>query len=310
MLKIIFILILFILGNCSNAEKEYHPKAVVIFRTGDVRTTAKSLALGDEITDKDVISVGAKSVCDLQVIESDTMAVVRIKEYSKFKLQGVQIGSTKKNNFIVDSGSAMLNVSKLGKNEEVNASTPTMTAGVRGTKYDLSVAPNGNSKVNVIEGSVAMRVRVPELEKYSRTEIKQSKTLSAVDEALESKEIVIESGKSSQVPKSVSTKVLKDTGLEAVIKKDSASEVDKDVDSKAVEEKLEKLEKEDLNNTTSDIDKASMGQKLKEYEELTPIEKEIINDKEKRKSVIKARSEKLEKSWLQKLLDWSKNLKF
>ncbi|HMW03600.1 MAG TPA: FecR domain-containing protein [Leptospiraceae bacterium] len=310
MLRIILIIIFIILGNCSGKEKEYHPRAVVIFRTGDVRTTAKSLALGDEITDTDLVMVGGKSVCDLQMIGTETLAVIRIKEYSKFKLKGVQVGFTKTNNFIVDSGSAMLNVSKLGRNEEVNASTPTLTAGVRGTKYDLNVAPNGNSKVNVVEGSVSMKVRVPELEKYSRTEIKQSKTLSAVDDALESKEIVIESGKSSQVPKSVSTKILKDTGLETVIKKDSASEVDKDVDPKAVEEKLEKLEKEDLNNTTSDIDQASMTQKLKEYEELTPIEKEIINDKEKRKSVIKARSEKLEKSWLQRLLDWSKNIKF
>ena len=192
MLKVIFILIIFILGNCSDTEKEYHPKAVVIFRTGDVRTNAKPLAQGDEISDKDTISVGAKSVCDIQVIESDTMAVVRIKEYSKFKLQGVQIGSTKKNNFIVDSSSVMLNVSKLGRKEEVN----------------------------VVEGSVAMKVRVPELEKYSRAEIKQSKTLTAVNDALESKEIVVESGKSSQVPKSTSVKVLKETGLENVIKKD------------------------------------------------------------------------------------------
>ena len=53
-----------------------------------------------------------------------------------------------------------------------------------------------------------------------------------------------------------------------------------------------------------------MNQRLKEYEELTLIEKDIINDKAKRKAVIQARVSKKKKSWLQRLLEWTKGIKF
>lgn len=74
------------LGNCNDKEVDFNPKAIVIVRMGDVKAGGRVLALSDEISDKDVVTVGAKSICDLQILESDSLVVVRLKEYSRFKL--------------------------------------------------------------------------------------------------------------------------------------------------------------------------------------------------------------------------------
>ena len=300
------LLFLVLLTNCAEKETEYHPKAVVIIRAGDVRVGNKPVNLGDEITDKDILVLGGKSICDLQILDSDSQVVIRLKEFSKFRLSGKQIGSKKETNFLIDAGNAMLNVPKLGKNDDFKTMSPSATAGVRGTKYDVSVSPNGNTKINVLEGAVAMKVHIPEMDKFSNADIKSSKALSAVRESLDSKEIVLEQGKSTEMPKSVSTKIMKDTGLGEAVKKDAAKDLDKDVDAKSLEQKMEKIENEELKLIVKEMDKNTMNQRLQEYAELTPIEKEVVNDKEKRKAVIQARYQKFESSWLQKLLKFLK----
>lgn len=300
------LLFLVLLTNCAEKEKEYHPKAVVIIRAGDVRVGNKPVNLGDEITDKDILVLGGKSICDLQILDSDSQVVIRLKEFSKFRLSGKQIGSKKETNFLIDAGNAMLNVPKLGKNDDFKTMSPSATAGVRGTKYDVSVSPNGNTKINVLEGAVAMKVHIPEMDKFSNADIKSSKALSAVRESLDSKEIVLEQGKSTEMPKSVSTKIMKDTGLGEAVKKDAAKDLDKDVDAKSLEQKMEKIENEELKLIVKEIDKNTMNQRLQEYAELSPIEKEVVNDKEKRKAVIQARYQKFESNWLQRLLKFLK----
>lgn len=300
------LLFLVLLTNCAEKETEYHPKAVVIIRAGDVRVGNKPVNLGDEITDKDILVLGGKSICDLQILDSDSQVVIRLKEFSKFRLSGKQIGSKKETNFLIDAGNAMLNVPKLGKNDDFKTMSPSATAGVRGTKYDVSVSPNGNTKINVLEGAVAMKVHIPEMDKFSNADIKSSKALSAVRESLDSKEIVLEQGKSTEMPKSVSTKIMKDTGLGEAVKKDAAKDLDKDVDAKSLEQKMEKIENEELKLIVKEIDKNTMNQRLQEYAELSPIEKEVVNDKEKRKAVIQARYQKFESNWLQRLLKFLK----
>lgn len=294
------------LWSCAEKETEFHPKAVVIIRAGDVRVGNRPVNLGDEITDKDTIVLGGKSICDLQVLDSDSQVVIRLKEFSKFRLSGRQIGSRKETNFLIDAGNAMLNIPKLGKNEDFKAMSPSATAGVRGTKYDVNVGPNGNTRINVLEGAVAMKVHIPEMDKFSNADVRSSKALSAVRESLDAKEIVLEKGKSTEMPKSVGTKIMKDTGLGEAVKKDASKDLDKDVDAKALEEKMEKIEKEELKLIVKEIDKGTMSQRLQEYEELNPIDKEIVNDKEKRKAVIQARYQKFEGNWLQRLLKFLK----
>ena len=306
MKKADLLLFITLLGGCTEQELEFHPKAVVIIRAGDVRAGNKPVNLGDEITDKDTIVLGGKSICDLQVLDSDSQVVIRLKEFSKFRLSGRQIGSRKETNFLIDAGNAMLNVPKLGKNEDFKAMSPSATAGVRGTKYDVNVSPNGNTKINVLEGAVAMKVHIPELDKFSNADIRSSKALSAVRESLDSKEVVLEKGKSTEMPKSVGTKILKETGLGDAVKKDNSKDLDKDVDVKALDQKMEKIESEELRLTVKELDKSLMSQRLQEYEELTPIEKEIVNDKNKRKAVIQARYQKFEGNWLQRLLRYLK----
>lgn len=302
---LIFFLIPILFGNCNDTEKEFHRKAIVIVKMGDVKAGGRVLSLSDEITDKDIVTVGSKSVCDLQILDSDSLTVIRLKEFSRFKLTGKQIGSKKETNFVLEVGNAMLNVSKLDKKDGINVVSPVATAGVRGTKYDVAVTGNGSTKINVYEGEVAMKVHIPEMDKYSKEDIKKSKALSAIKDSIDSKEIIIEKGHSSEMPKTVEAKIFKESGLEEASKKNKLEDLDKSLDQKSLDDNIEKVE-----IPIKDIDQGTMNQRLKEYEELTPIEKDIINDKAKRKAVIQARFQKIEKSWLQRLLEWTKGIKF
>lgn len=307
---ILFMIIILTVTNCDKKEeieKVFHPRAIVIIKVGNVKIGNKQLSLGDEVSDQDWIKLGSKSICDLQLLDSDSTVVIRLKENTKFKLSGKQIGLTKETNFLVEFGKTMFNVTKLGKNDAIQVKSPVSTVGVRGTKYDFDVKQHGSTQVNVLEGSVAMKVRIPELDEYSKTEIKKSEALNALDDSLQTKKIIINKGQTSEMPREVKTKILKETGLEEGVKKHKLEDMEQSVDL----EKIEKIKNEELNVPVQKMNQRKMNQRLGEYAQLTPISNQIINDKSKRDKIIKARFKKWEKTWFQKLLDWGREkLKF
>ncbi len=309
MRRIWIFIILFIFWNCNSKEEVIHPKGILISVIGDVSSGGRKLALGQEITDKDSIVVGNSSLCDVQLLESDSLVVIRVKANSRFQLSGKQLGSKKENKFFISLGNAIFNVSQVAGDDKIQTITPSITAGVRGTKYEVNVTPNGTTKIFVLEGKVDTKARIPDLDKFTRKEIKSSKVLKSLDGALEDKEIQVNSGESTEVSGDIVNKILKETGISDSLKKKKLEEIDQSVDLGNVEEKLSEMEDKELKFSTKQIDEQVRKEKLKEYDEIKPFEKDKINDKNVRGKLINARFKTIEDSWLQKFQQWLKGLK-
>lgn len=310
MKKALLLFAIFFIFSCGGKEEEFHPKAIVISVIGDVKSNGRSLSLSEEISDKDVIVTGSSSLCDIQLLESDSLVVIRLKSQSRFKLSGKKYGSTRENYFLLDLGNAIFNVSNVSGNDQIKTRTPSALAGVRGTKYEVNVNSKGNTKIEVLEGEVTAKVRIPELDKFSRSDIKKSKALTALDDSLDDSEIKIRKGNSSEIPGDIGPKILKETGLNEPIKNNKAEEIDGKTDVKKVKESLSGFEEKELKVSTKEIDSKTMDQKSKEYEEITPFEKEKINNKTTRNQIINTRFKKIEAPLIKQLDQWLRSLKF
>ena len=147
----LFFLSLLLLNFCTQKEEIIPRKAIVISVIGDVLASGKKVHLAQEIIDEEII-VGKNSMCDLQLLDSDSLVVLRLKSYSKFKLSCKKVGSKIQNLFTFNYGTGIFNVSKVASQEQIKTLTPTLTAGVRGTKYEVNIQPNGSTKILVLEG--------------------------------------------------------------------------------------------------------------------------------------------------------------
>ncbi|MCX7999937.1 MAG: FecR domain-containing protein [Leptospiraceae bacterium] len=300
-----YILLIFLLA-CSPKEEVFHPKALVITAIGEVTSNGKKVQLAQEITDSDVISVGKNSLCDLQLLDSDTLIVVRIKPNSKFQLTGKKIGSKRENFFSIFFGNAIFNATKVSEKDGIQTLTPTLTAGVRGTKYEVNVSSNGSTKILVLEGQIQAKLRIPELEDSAKSDSKKNKALKLVSKTIEKKELDIKQGELTEIDSQVKNKILSEMGLSSKSEKNTESKIDLD----KLEERLLEVENYDMKATTQQVDPKLLTQKLKEYEEIVPFEKEKINNKEKRLTLIQARHKTIEDSWFKRFKEWLRSLKF
>ncbi|MCB1180153.1 MAG: FecR domain-containing protein [Leptospiraceae bacterium] len=306
LLRILFVLILLV--GCTPKEEIIHPKGIIITTIGDVRSNGKNVSLSQEITDNDNIYVGKNSLCDIQLLDSESLVVIRLKPYSKFKLTGKMIGSTKENYFHVELGNAIFNVAKMSSDDKIITKTPVTTAGVRGTKYEVNVNSNKTTNIIVLEGEVATKVRIPELDKYSKSEIKNSKILKKLDGVLDDGETKISEGESTQIAGDTNSRILKKTGIGDKLANTKPEDLDKNIEVGKAEDEISKLEDEELKLETKKLDPKVRERKLKEYDQINPFEKKVINDKTERKKVINARFKKIEKDWLQQLQEFLNNL--
>lgn len=300
-----YLLLIFLLA-CSPKEEVFHPKAIVITSIGEVTSNGKKVQLAQEITDSDVISVRKNSLCDLQLLDSDTLIVVRVKPNSKFQLTGKKIGSKRENFFSIFFGNAIFNATKVSETDRIQTLTPTLTAGVRGTKYEVNVSSNGSTKILVLEGQIHATLRIPELEDSSKSDSEKNKALKLVSKTIEKKELDIKQGELSEIDSQVKNKILSEMGLSSKSEKNTESKIDLD----RLEERLLEVENYDMKATTQQVDPKLLTQKLKEYEEIVPFEKEKINNKEKRLTLIQARHKTIEDSWFKRFQEWLRSLKF
>lgn len=304
-----FTLILLFFVACNPKEEIIHPKAIAITVIGDVSSNGKKIKLAQEITDQDLIVVGQNSVCDLQLLESDSLVVLRLKSASKFQLTGKKIGNKKENFFTILAGTAIFNVTKLGEEEGISTKTPTVTAGVRGTKYEVKVQSDGSTNISVLEGTVSTQPRIPEIDKFSKKEIKSNKVLKTITNTLEEKTFEIKAGEASLVSSESNKKILSKAGLSETIKNPDIQTIGKDTNINELKDTLGDMENNELQFSKSQIDPKVMNQKLKEYNDLTPFDKDKINDKQARNQWIQVRFKRIESSWWDDIKKWFKGLK-
>ncbi len=306
-------------ANAANtSDGKLSITGVVLFAVGDVRIGDRKIKAGDIISQNESVITGKKSSCDVQIQESDAGIVIRLKADSMFELKVTNVNGKPVPSTMVNIGNAMVNVSgKLKNDENFQVVTPTQTAGVRGTKFDVSVAKDGSTTVSVSEGKVATQVRIAEMDELPLEVQEKSQTVVAVRKSLEAEEKIIEAGYKTHVTKSQTNRILKTTGLEDSISqvqfetkaKLSPEEIDKavtaidkngkstglenSVPSKSVQEgafhKVEKIPSKELET------------KLNEYAELIAIEKKKLETKESTTVAVKERNEKNEAKLIQRM---------
>lgn len=177
---------------------------------------------------------------------------------------------------------------------------------MRGTKYEVNVSSNGSTKILVLEGQIHATLRIPELEDSSKSDSEKNKALKLVSKTIEKKELDIKQGELSEIDSQVKNKILSEMGLSSKSEKNTESKIDLD----RLEERLLEVENYDMKATTQQVDPKLLTQKLKEYEEIVPFEKEKINNKEKRLTLIQARHKTIEDSWFKRFQEWLRSLKF
>jgi hypothetical protein len=146
--------------------KEDGEFAVVTFFIGDVRKNSADIDIGEIIREKDRITTGVQSSCDIKIGNS----IIRIKENSKVLFsQLMRQGGVENTALGLDIGKMLCKPKKLMKNENFLVKTPTAVAGVRGTQFTVEADMKKTTRIKVYDGEVKVLRRVPQLEQRIET---------------------------------------------------------------------------------------------------------------------------------------------
>lgn len=170
-------------------------EGLISFITGDVfliRDNTESLAeIGDTVAVNDIIRTGEDGLCEIQI---GTTAIISLMENTDFSLSTVSLKS--KGNIVkvkVIAGMAAFKINKLLDKDRFTIDTPTMTCGIRGTRFLIKVIDHQTTEIAVIEGNVAV---IP-VEAETLFDLKETapEELAVILEELLNIETIIEAGK-------------------------------------------------------------------------------------------------------------------
>ena len=163
-LLILCILFSFIfLSDCKDKKKENKSlqAGIVTFSKGEVKLLSKD---GKEkkiqkdmfFFKDDTIVTGKDGIVDIQLADG---VIIRIKQNSKLKLQDIIVGdngNTINAKLALEAGKVFAKTDKkLGADSSFKISTPTFTAGIRGTEFIVEDS-EGKDQTLVSDGSVAV----------------------------------------------------------------------------------------------------------------------------------------------------------
>lgn len=309
-----------ILVSCKKNETSIPAKlsAVVLFTVGDVSMGDKKLKAGDIILENQVVQTGKNSACDIQIRESDSGIVMRMKADSVFQIQLVEANGKQTVNTLLTAGKTLVNIpTKLKNNENFHVITPTSTAGVRGTKFEVEVSKDGSTNYSVTEGKIATKIRLAQIENIPQAIQEKSVTLAAINTAIASEEKILEVGQKTSIEKSQTDKILKEAGVAESISKvnfkdgytPTIAEIQSSVDTLDKNQKKSDSEKESLTKTlraSSTINiqtdsQQNLQTRLKEYAELISIEKKKLESYESTKLAVKERNQKYDEMLVKRI---------
>ncbi|MFH1823884.1 MAG: FecR family protein [Candidatus Firestonebacteria bacterium] len=182
--SIVMVLVsIFLLGVGYVVEADVAKKATVSFLKGSVKIQKKgektfTLAkLSDALTEGDRIETGESAKIELKL---ETGSIVRIGESTSIVLEEIKVDKntmTETSTMKVLFGRIWMNVKKtVGKKQESRIVTPKVTAAVKGTTYRADVSVDGETNVNVYDGTVnvskeGQEVILSKLEKLSSKDL-------------------------------------------------------------------------------------------------------------------------------------------
>jgi hypothetical protein len=136
--------------------------ARITFLMGDVKIKAASGSentkpkIGTLVAMNDVVITSNKATADIEFGDGNTL---RIKSNTEVVIRKLIYGDTAVDEEVyLKKGVLVAEVKKKKQNDSFNVMTPTVIAGVRGTKFQVSFDPNANetTRVTVSEGSVGI----------------------------------------------------------------------------------------------------------------------------------------------------------
>ncbi|MFC1670606.1 FecR domain-containing protein [Spirochaetota bacterium] len=153
--------ILFIL-SISCLKKDVDEYAMVTFMMGDVKKNNVIVDIGDIINEKDIITTGPDSFCDIRIGES----IIRVKQKTKMVVSNlIRRGDLENTVMGLKIGKMLCKPKKLLKSESFIVKTPTAVAGVRGTKFVVEADKFKTTRIKVFDGKVKIASRIKQFEK-------------------------------------------------------------------------------------------------------------------------------------------------
>ena len=325
--QILFLISVLFVSSCkekSVSEPETVPasapkplEAVVILTVGDVTYGGEKLKPGKRIGPGQILRTGKKSYADLQILPDGPDASIRVDENSEFSFEASPATSHPETRLHLPSGKAMFDVKKIKQTEEVKIYTPTTVVGVRGTKFTAVSEPSKSSRIELLEGSVAVKPRIREMETMPEELLETSKSLSSLQKELDSSEIILEKGQTVTLGSGEIDSFKKSSGLDEVLQSEeihtllSGGEVKKEDLEKLnslLDEKLHTTPAEDKSAPPSaitlkknDLPEKDLSTKLNQFNDLVRIDRKELEKSENTESLVKEFNQKRKKEIQKKI---------
>lgn len=155
---IVNILLSLLLANILWGKKQVNYIAKIELYKGKVYYSTKiskkavKVKIGQKLIENTVITTSQKSSVTIKLMNS---SLIELKENSRIVLNKELL---EKSSASLLQGSAKFKMAKIIKKDaEFNVYTPTAVVGVRGTEYELGVAPDGSLAINMDEGEVVLK---------------------------------------------------------------------------------------------------------------------------------------------------------
>ncbi len=293
--------------------KTKEPEAVVLFIVGDVTILGRKLNLGDRLQVGEVLETGPKAMADLQIL-GESEVVIRLKENSKFDLKRYESEAGTVHEADLQKGVALFTIKKQQKNQSFNVRTPTFVAGVRGTQFSVQTASDGKSKIDVLDGSVAVKPRIELVEAIGEAGLEQLGIQNPVTE------IIVEKGKSSEVSTKDIEKIEKASGIAELKKLPELQTLTASIqnaenpDEKRAQMKIEiasALQKQEVKDVIKEkertpapkpfvmevkkVSESEVQKQIQEFEELIAVEQKKIEKQLDSKAIVQERNKSMEK---------------
>ncbi|MCB1180316.1 MAG: FecR domain-containing protein [Leptospiraceae bacterium] len=173
---IITVILLTILG-CKKQDEKIINEFVVLFSFGNVKSGDTELKAGNIFKSDKPLKVGKKSICDIQLINSDSTIAMRIGPNSEIEWRSKNVNGKSYIIPKIKKGKVLFYIQKLSANDRFNVISPALKTTVTGTKFYLDIAETGKSTLMVIEGKVKVKPGYKELEGLPVDKIKEIERL-------------------------------------------------------------------------------------------------------------------------------------
>ncbi|MBK8394773.1 MAG: ankyrin repeat domain-containing protein [Leptospiraceae bacterium] len=242
---------------------------IILKVVGEAYVDNKRLQIGDSILENETVFVAKKSFCDIQVKQSASEFMLRLKENTVFSLKFKDDSEDSIFAGLVKYGSVLFKIKKVPSGEKIQTMTPTIVASVRGTAYEVNVDSEKNTKISMYNGIARTRIRASEIEEDDS--ISESPQVKNLISSLEDNGQIVSVGNSLDISSSKHKKILEKANAEGL--RQSALNSDSPV---AANTKLSLRCSE--KPTIKKIDSAELKKKQLELEELVGLDPEKLKN--------------------------------